>query len=73
MHRLIIKPFAELDAFEAANWYNDKREDLGNEFLLALDAKINAIQRNPSLFQLVIKNIHRGLIERFPYGILFII
>ena len=26
MHRLIIKPYAELDATEAANWYDDKRE-----------------------------------------------
>jgi toxin ParE1/3/4 len=73
MHRLIIKPFAELDASEAANWYNDTREGLGNEFLLALDAKINAIQRNPSYFQLIYKNIRRALTERFPYGIFFII
>jgi toxin ParE1/3/4 len=51
MHRLIIKPFAELDALEAANWYNCKREGLGNEFLLALDARINVIRRNPKYFQ----------------------
>jgi hypothetical protein len=43
MHKLVIKPFAELDATDAANWYNRKRDGLGNEFLLALEAKINAI------------------------------
>ena len=73
MHKLIIKPFAELDATDAANWYNDKREGLGDEFLLALDAKINAIQRNPNQFQLVYKNIRRALTERFPYGIFYIV
>jgi toxin ParE1/3/4 len=73
MHRLIIKPFAELDATKAANWYNDKRDGLGNEFLLALDAKINAIRRNPNHFQVVYKNIQRALTERFPYGIFFIV
>lgn len=73
MHRLIIKPSAVLDATEAANWYNDKREGLGSEFLLALDAKINAIRRNPKLFQVVYKNIQRALTERFPYGIFFIV
>ncbi len=52
MYKLIIKPFAELDAIEAANWYNDKREGLGDEFLLVLDAKINAILRNPKQFRL---------------------
>jgi len=73
MHKLIIKAFAELDAIDAANWYNEKREGLGEEFVLALDAKINAIQRNPTHFQVVYKNIRRALTERFPYGIFFIV
>jgi len=53
MYKLIIKPCAELDAIEAANWYNYKREGLGDEFLLVLDAKINAILRNLKQFRLV--------------------
>jgi plasmid stabilization system protein ParE len=73
MYKLIIKPLAELDATEAAKWYNDKRDGLGDEFLLALDAKINNLQRNPYSFQLIYKNIRRTLTERFPYGIFFII
>ncbi|MBN1768072.1 MAG: type II toxin-antitoxin system RelE/ParE family toxin [Prolixibacteraceae bacterium] len=73
MYKLIIKTFAELDAIDAANWYNDKREGLGEEFVLALDAKINAIQRNPTHFQVVYRNIRRALTERFPYGIFFIV
>ncbi|WP_262487041.1 hypothetical protein [Geofilum rubicundum] len=40
MYKLIIKPFAEEDAKDAANWYNEKREGLGNEFLLALEAAL---------------------------------
>ena len=73
MYKLIIKPTAELDALNAANWYNDKLDGLGNEFLLALDAKINAIQRNPNQFYLIYKSIRRALTERFPYGIFYII
>ena len=73
MHKLIIKPFTELDATDAANWYNEKREGLGDEFILALDAKINAIQRNTGSFQVIYKNIRRALTERFPYGIFFIV
>jgi toxin ParE1/3/4 len=72
MCKLIIKPLAEWDAIEAAKWYNSKKDGLGNEFLLALDAKINSIQRNPTLFQFVYKNIRRALTARFPYGIYFI-
>jgi len=73
MIKLIIKPLAEIDAKEAMLWYNDKLEGLGREFLLSLDAKINAIQRNPKQFPIKYKNIRRALIDRFPYGIFYII
>jgi len=71
MYKLIIKPFAEEDAKDAANWYNEKREGLGNEFLLALEAALNAIQRNPNHYQGVYKGLKRALTVRFPYGIFF--
>ncbi|NCA86892.1 MAG: type II toxin-antitoxin system RelE/ParE family toxin [Clostridia bacterium] len=73
MHSLIIKPFAALDASDAFDWYTDKREGLGDEFLLALDATFNAIRRNPYLFQIIYKKVRRALTARFPYGIFFII
>jgi toxin ParE1/3/4 len=73
MHKLIIKPFAEEDALEAAIWYNNVKKGLGNEFLLALEAKFNSIQRNPDYFQTVHKKIRRALTKRFPYGIYYIV
>jgi len=73
MHQLIIKPAAELDALDAANWYNERRDGLGNEFLLALEAKINGIRRNPQQYSIIYKNIRRALTERFPFGVFFII
>ena len=73
MHRLIFKPIAELDAADTYRWYNDKRDGLGDEFLLALDAEFNAIQRNPFHFLVVYKNIRRALTRRFPFGIFFIV
>ena len=71
MYKLIIKPFAEEDAKDAANWYNEKREGLGSDFLLALEAALNAIQRNPNQYQVVYKELKRALTVRFPYGIFF--
>ncbi|MGQ1948839.1 type II toxin-antitoxin system RelE/ParE family toxin, partial [Geofilum sp. OHC36d9] len=71
MYKLIIEPFAEEDAKDAANWYNEKRESLGNEFLLAVEAALNAIQRNPNHYQVIYKGLKRALTVRFPYGIFF--
>ncbi|MDP2334885.1 MAG: type II toxin-antitoxin system RelE/ParE family toxin [Bacteroidota bacterium] len=73
MHQLIIKPSAELDAMNAANWYNSRRDGLGNEFLLALEAKFYTLRRNPLQYLCIYKNIRRALTERFPYGVFFII
>ena len=73
MYKLVIKPLAEVDAKESVGWYNEKREGLGDDFLLILDAKMNSILRNPHQFQFVYKNIRRALIERFPYCIFFIV
>jgi plasmid stabilization system protein ParE len=73
MNKLFVKPNAEADAMDAANWYNLKRDGLGNEFLLALEAKINVIGRNPLQFTVVYKDVRRALTERFPFGIFYII
>ncbi len=71
MYKLIIKPLAEEDAKDAANWYNEKLDGLGNEFLLALEATLDAIQRNPNHYQIVYNELKRALTVRFPYGIFF--
>lgn len=73
MYNIIIKPEAEFDATIAAIWYNKKRDGLGNEFLLSLDAIFNTIGRNPNQFQIIHNNIRRALTARFPFGVFFIV
>lgn len=72
MFKHIFKPLVEIDIAEAAIWYNFQREGLGEEFLLALEAKFNEIQRNPYQFSIIYKNVRRAFPNRFPYGIFFI-
>lgn len=73
MYKLLIKADAETDATNAAFWYNLQREGLGEEFLLALEAKLNSIQRNPNQFNVVYRNVRRALTQRFPYGVFYIV
>lgn len=73
MFKIIINPNAESDLIEAAVWYNLQREGLGDEFLLALEAKLNEIKRNPNQFTTTYKNVKRAFLKRFPYGLFFII
>jgi toxin ParE1/3/4 len=72
-YQLIVRQTAEQQAREAYWWYEEKLEGLGDEFLLSLDACINLIERNPNLFQKKYKNVRMGMIQRFPYGVYYII
>jgi toxin ParE1/3/4 len=69
---IIVRKEAEEDIREAYQYYNECSEGLGSDFLLSIDAILSLIQRNPEIFQKVYKQIRRGLIERFPYGVFYL-
>jgi len=46
---------------------------LGAAFLLAVEACIDGIQRSPEMYAVVYKEVRRGLLRRFPYGIFYIV
>ena len=71
--KILIQPQAETDIRDAYFYYEECSIGLGADFLLSLDALFSLIKREPEIFQKVYKNIHRGLIKRFPYGIYYII
>src|SRR5438128_1929319 len=72
-HRLIIRPEAEADIDEAASWYEEQREGLGDEFLRAVDECLARIVEYPLAYQLVHRNTRRNLLSRFPYAIHYVI
>jgi len=71
--RLIIRGKAKLDIAKASLWYARKRRDLGDEFLAAVRARLDHIEREPNSFPVVARNdIRRALVDRFPYAIYFV-
>ena len=69
---LIIRPEAEEDMREAFQYYEECSEGLCSDFLLSVDAVLSLIQRNPEIFQKVYKDVRRGLLQRFPYGVFYL-
>ena len=72
-HRLIITPGAENDLNEAFSWYEDKRQGLGYDFLLQIDAGLRFIERNPEISPPEYKRTRKHLIKRFPYKIIYLV
>jgi len=70
--RLIIRPEAEAEMTETFDWYEDRLLGLGSEFLLCVDAVLNAILRSPQQFPHVHKIVRRALTRRFPYEVFFV-
>jgi plasmid stabilization system protein ParE len=64
---------ALFDIEEITLWYEDQREGLSFDFELCLEVGINEIQRTPSAFQKRYKQVKIRFINRFPYGIHYII
>lgn len=67
---LIIRREAEAEIAEAADWYNRERPGLGIDFVLAVNAALEAVQRNPFQYQIVWRQFRRAGVTRFPYGLI---
>lgn len=61
------------DIQEAKNWCENKRSGLGEEFILSLEACLNRIKRNPLHFQQIRAGYKAGIVNRFPFRIIFFI
>lgn len=52
-------------------WYEDQRAGLGEEFLAAVDATFDAIERIPDMFRRVRGEVRRANVSRFPYAVFY--
>ncbi len=73
MRSVAFTPIAREELIHAQAWYESKVPGLGPRFRAAVDDLIERIVANPPLFPVVHKNIHRALVRRFPYALMFVI
>jgi plasmid stabilization system protein ParE len=64
---------ALLDIEDIIIWYEEQREGLSFDFELCLEAGVSEIVRLPNAFQKKYKNVKVLFIQRFPYGIHYIV
>lgn len=72
-YRLLVRSQAELDIAEVAKWYNQKSPALGHSFVLAADASLLGVYRNPLFNTKYYKEIRKRNLSRFPYGIFYVV
>jgi plasmid stabilization system protein ParE len=69
---LRVRPEAELDALDAASWYDGERVGLGAEFLDELRTTFERIEDGPERFPRVFQDCRRAIVHRFPFGVFFV-
>jgi toxin ParE1/3/4 len=57
----------------SAQWYELQRAGLGGEFLAAVEVAVIAIKNGPFRFPAVYRAARRAQLERFPFGVFFVI
>lgn len=72
MNRVTIQPQAQLEAEQAALWYETQLTGLGIEFILELDAAVESAAESPEIYAMQYREARRVLMRRFPYAVYFI-
>lgn len=71
--RLFLRKAARADIAEAFRWYEERSPGLGHEFLRALRVTLAAVERAPEQFAVVLDDIRRVQLPRFPYLVYYVI
>jgi plasmid stabilization system protein ParE len=70
-YELIVKPQAQEDIRNSILWYEEQRSGLGRSFLVDLEGCFSHIRKNPEIFAEQYKELRRGLLSRFPFGVYY--
>lgn len=69
--RLVLRPPVERELAEAARWYEERQPGLREQFIGAAEEAFSRIAGNPQLYPVVLRDIHRAPLRRFPYGVYY--
>jgi plasmid stabilization system protein ParE len=68
---VLLNAEAEKDLTAARDWYDQKRPQLGDEFLDEIAIAIQQLESAPELERLYFRNFRRVLLRRFPYKLFY--
>ena len=71
MYEIVIHEGAEEDLNAAAQFYESREPDLGQQFLDELSQTFQHLIRNPYSYMIIFDDYRRCLMNRFPYGVVY--
>ena len=70
-YQVVIRPHADDDIRKAYQWYEERADGLGSEFLRAVVAATERLERSPLTFKIERGKYRRLHLRKFPYALHF--
>lgn len=64
-------PQAQIELYEAADWYEQEVEGLGADFSAQFDLALTRLLQEPMRWRQIELGMRRCLLKRFPYAIIY--
>ena len=71
MRPVIFSPAARAEMHDAVAWYESRSPVLAERFVTEVDATVARIRDNAAQFPVVLRDVRRARLGRFPYGLFF--
>lgn len=72
-YKLLVSPEAEADIEKAFEWYEERGEGLGRDFVLKARNSIEKIAARPLSYPISLGKTRRILLDRFPYSVFYVV
>src|SRR5262249_13705026 len=69
--RVVFRRAAKDEFAEAAAWYEERREGLGEQFLTEIGEAVEKAAEHPERYPLVFGDVRRAVCRRFPFAVYF--
>ena len=68
---VILDPEAKDEFDEAYDFYESRRDGLGELFANAVQVVLDRISYNPRMHGIVVRNVRRGVVRGYPYCVYY--
>jgi toxin ParE1/3/4 len=71
MKQIDLHPLAEVEFWEAVDWYDEQSNQLGKSFAKSFDEIISQISKRPKLFPIILAKKRKATLVGFPYSVFY--
>jgi toxin ParE1/3/4 len=69
--RVVFRRAAKSEFEDAAVWYDEQRNGLGEEFIVEIEEAVSRAAATPARYPIIFGDIRRTVARRFPYSVYF--